>query len=166
MNRFPIIAIAALAGGSSPQPSAAQAAPSALNRVIAEFHDAIVAKDKGRFLALFLDPDRMTWQPVNGDRVLEQKRAAAPTTVKAESSPSATPAAFIDRVRSRPETTEETVSNIRIDSDPDVAAVSFKYTVRVGGRTTNSGTEHWLLVRTDQGWRITAASWSIETLNR
>ena len=166
MKRFPIIAIAVASTAGANQPAEAHTSPSTINRIIAEFHDAIVAKDKGRFLALFLNPDRMTWQAVNGDRVLKQKRATAPATVKAESSPSATPAAFIDRVSSMAETAEEKFSNIRVNSDADSAAVSFNYTVLVGGRTRNTGREHWLLIRTDQGWRITAVSWSVETLNR
>lgn len=158
---------------SSPQPSLGEGAVArhaavmpprrAIEGIIAEFRSAIARRDRERFLSLFLDPNRTSWQGVNGDRVVEIKRTTDPSVVKARSNPNATPASFIETVASRAAASDETFDNIRIGGDTDVATVSFDYRFLLDGRVKNTGTEHWLLVRTEQGWRITAVSWSIET---
>jgi hypothetical protein len=136
---------------------------SAIEGIIAEFRSAITSKDKERFLSLFLDPNRTSWQAVNGDSVVKTKRTADPNVVKAKSNPNATPASFIETVASRAAASEEIFDNIRIGGDTDVATVSLDYRFKLDGRVKNTGTEHWLLVRTEQGWRITSVNWSIET---
>lgn len=137
---------------------------STVGAVIQKFQDSLKTKNKEQFLSLFLDPGRATWQPVNSDTVLAQKRQKNPNAIKAKSDPHNTPISFIDAVCSRAVTTEETFSNIRTNADPDSAAISFDYNFKLDGQVTNTGTEHWALVRTDQGWRITAVTWSIEWL--
>jgi hypothetical protein len=171
--------IAAWSGSStaqpapSPQPSsgkgavaksaAAMPSRSAIEQVVAEFRSAIARKDKALFLSLFLDPSRTSWQPVNGDRVVETKRTTDPSVVKAKSNPNATPTSFIETVASRAAASDEIFDNIRIGGDADVATVSLDYRFKLDGQVKNTGTEHWLLVRTEQGWRITSVNWSIET---
>jgi hypothetical protein len=157
----------------SPQPRLGEAAfarhaaamrpESAIQEIIAEFRSTIITKDKERFLALFLDPNRTSWQGVNADGVVETKRTTDPSVVKAKSSPNATPASFIEAVAARPAASDEIFDNIRIGGDTDVATVSLDYRFKLDGRVKNTGTEHWLLVRTEQGWRITSVNWSIET---
>ncbi len=168
MPLIDIAVIAAPAGAAqfeiaSAQGPAEPSSQSAIKAVVAEFGDSIIRKDKVRFLSLFLDPDRTSWQVVNSDKVVELKRASDPSVVKAKINAGATPTAFIDTVASRAAISEETFDHVRIDADADVAAVSCDYTFKLDGRVRNTGTEHWLLVRTDQGWRITSVNWSIGT---
>jgi hypothetical protein len=171
--------IAALSGSStaqpasSPQPGSGEGAVArraavmprqrAIEQIIAEFRSAITRKDRERFLSLFLDPNRTSWQGVNGDRVVEIKRTTDPNVVKARSNPNSTPTSFIEAVASRAAASDETFDHIRIGGDADVATVSLDYRFMLDGQVKNTGTEHWLLVRTEQGWRITAVNWSIET---
>jgi len=159
-----IAATLVLSAAVARTPGMAESAPQgAINAVIAEFMNAIRSKNKDQFLSLFLDPGHTSWQAVNGDAVAEKKRATTADTVKARINPNANPTAFIEGLASKSATTEETFSNVSIEGDADVAAVSFDYSFKIDRRVTNTGTEHWLLVRTDQGWRITSVNWSIET---
>ena len=146
--------IAAWSGSST---AAAVPRQSAIKEIISEFQSAITSKDKERFLSLFLDPNRTSWQPVNGDSVVVTKRTKDPGVVKAKSNPNSTPASFIETVASRAAASEEPIDNIRIGGDEDVATVSFDYRFKLDGKLKNTGTEHWLLVRTEQGWRISSA---------
>jgi hypothetical protein len=135
----------------------------AIEELIAEFRSAIARRDRARFLSLFLDPNRTSWQGVNGDRALETRRATDPSVVKVRSNPNSTPASFIESVASDTAASDEVFDNVRIGGDADTATVSLDYRFLSDGRVKNTGMEHWLLVRTEQGWRITAVTWSIET---
>ena len=72
------------------------------------------------------------------------------------------PGDFIGFIAKDPAALEETFSNIRIDTDGDVAQVWFDYTFMAGGYKENWGKESWQLVRTEAGWKIAAVVWSQE----
>jgi len=55
----------------------------------------------------------------------------------------------------------EEFSNVKIDTDGDVASVSFDYRFLANGATTNWGREMWQLVRTERGWKIFSVVYSI-----
>jgi len=171
-----VLLIAGLSGASTAQPAfllqeetaftgcgIAMPAKSTIEDIVTEFQTAIKRRDREQFLSLFLDPNRTSWQAVNGDKVLETKRKTDPGVLKAKTNPDATPASFIETVSSRAAASEEDFDNIRISGDTDVAAVSLDYRFKLDGKVRNTGTEHWLLVRTEQGWRITSVNWSIGT---
>jgi hypothetical protein len=153
-----------LGGDAGPKHAAVIAQQSAIRAVIAEFEGAIVRKDRARFLSLFLDPNRTSWQGVAGDGVAAMQRAKNPSFVKVKIDPNSTPASFFDFVASQTAAIDETFDNIRISGDADVAAVLADYKFKFDGQVENTGTELWSLVRTDQGWRITSVNWSTETL--
>ncbi|MGO4479254.1 hypothetical protein AB4Z32_23660 [Massilia sp. 2TAF26] len=75
---------------------------------------------------------------------------------------SSTPRAFIEMVAKAPMPAEETFSNVRIDTDGEVAQVWFDYSFLDGSYRRNWGKESWQLVRTEKGWKIAAVVWSQE----
>lgn len=52
------------------------------------------------------------------------------------------------------------MSNIRIESDGEIAAVSFDFVYSRDRQPTNRGLEAWHLLRTSTGWRIVSVVWS------
>lgn len=127
-----------------------------LRATIAAFGEAIVRKDTAQFMALFADGP-VIWRGVDSDTLLAKN--GHPDT-KAVFEPARTPRSFIEGIARRSQTVEETFSNIRIDHDEDVAAITFDFTYRVGGRSINEGKESWHLVRTARGWRIVSVIYS------
>ena len=56
---------------------------------------------------------------------------------------------------------EETFDNVRIETDGTVGTVYFDYVFLDAGKPTNHGAETWQLVRTPDGWKITAMLYSV-----
>lgn len=131
-----------------------------IRAVIESFRTAIIEKDRARFLDLFVQQD-VPWQSVLEDRSLAQIRAKHPEAIKARFKRENNPVAFIDGIVASRNTTEETFSDIRIESDGDVATVTFDYQFLSNGRATNRGKECWLMVRTEAGWKITSLAYSV-----
>jgi len=155
----PLLLLLAFAGFASAKgPSRDDAA---IQSVVESFRTAIIARDKPRFLALFVKPD-LPWQSVLTDRSLARVRHDSPQAIKARFKPENNPTAFIDDIVASPTSSEETFSNVKISSDGDVATVTFDYTFLAGGKATNSGRECWLLVRTETGWKITTLAYSVD----
>lgn len=157
-----MILLAYAAALMSPQPadtrlpySEAQAEQE-LQEVIKSFGEAIIRKDAAQFLALFADGP-VTWRPVDSDALLAKGGRA---NAKAAFDPARTPRTFIERIAQSPESREETFSNIRIEHDEDIAAITFDFTYRENGRSVNEGKESWHLMRTELGWRIVSVIYS------
>lgn len=131
-----------------------------IRAVIESFRVSIIQRDKPRFLGLFLQEDA-PWQMVISDESVARIRHRRPDAIKARFKPDNNPVAFIDGIVKSKDPSEETFSNIRIDSDGDVATVAFDYSFLSNGRSTNSGKECWLLVRTEGGWKITTIAYSV-----
>ena len=145
-----------VASAAAPAPDHAE-----IRAVIESFRTSIIQKDRARFLALFVQPD-LPWQSVLDDASLAQLQQKRPEAIKARFKQDNNPVAFIDGIVKSSNTSEETFSNIRIDADGDVAAVSFDYAFLSNGRQTNSGQESWLMVRTEAGWKITTLAYSVK----
>ena len=73
---------------------------------------------------------------------------------------SASPRAFIESIARSREATSEAISNVRIDTDGEVAHVWFDYTFMTGDYKNAWGKEGWQLVRTGTGWKTAAVTWS------
>ena len=149
-----------LAGCASAPSVASNADHAAIHQVIASFRTAIIQRDKPRFLSLFLQ-DNTPWQAVMSDQSLDSIRLKNPQAIKARPNPGNNPVSFIDSIVKDKNSSEETFSNIRIDGDGDVAAVSFDYAFLSNGVATNHGKEVWLMVRTEGGWKIMTLAWSV-----
>lgn len=167
MNK--LLAMMFMLGGMAvaPQYALAQAADSndkaQIERVIETFRAAIVNKDEESFLRLFLKED-ITWAGVTTDSTIERLYASRPQPEMKRPFKyfSSSPRKFISSVVKDKEKIDETISNLRIDSDGDVGQVWFDYNFVRGGYKENWGKESWQMVRTSDGWRIAGVVWSQE----
>ncbi|MBR7783857.1 nuclear transport factor 2 family protein [Undibacterium luofuense] len=165
---YKLLAMLILAGmASSPRYAVARTADSTdkvqIEQVIEAFRTAIVNKDKKAFLQLFLK-ENITWTGVNTDASIEMMYANRPKPEMKRPSKffSSSPREFINFVVKEKEKVDETISNVRIDSDGDVGLVWFDYNFVRGSYKQNWGKESWQMVRTSNGWKIAAVTWSQE----
>ena len=151
---------------SAPQSAFAQGPASnreQIEEVIDTFGKAIVNKDVAGFMKLFLRED-IAWTVVYTDDSVGRYNAGlkdtkTPLATKVQR---ASPRAFIESIARSREVKSETFSNVRIDTDGEVAHVWFDYTFMTGNYKNAWGKEGWQLVRTDAGWKIAAVTWSAE----
>lgn len=131
--------------------------------VVETFRQAIINKDTAGFMTLFLRED-ITWTAVYTDASVERYNASLkdPNEPRGRKVESASPRKFIERIARAKEARTETFSNVRIDTDGEVAQVWFDYSFMVGAYRNNWGKESWQLVRTEAGWKIAAVVWSAE----
>lgn len=165
MNRFFAAVLMLGMLSLAPLPVAAQGADSnkAINEVIETFRTAIINKDRDAFLKLFFKDD-ITWAGVTTDASIEHMYATRPDPKlkRPHKTFSSTPVKFIGRIVEDKAKIEETFSNVRIDTDGDVAQVWFDYSFITDGYKQNWGKESWQMVRTETGWKIAAVIWSME----
>lgn len=145
---------------ASQQPSAADV--KAIEQVVESFRTSLINKDKPTYMGLFSDkPEDIGWQFVSEDVRLQDIRKAKPDAIKARQIPANNFIALIDGVVASPKPKEETFSNTKIETDGDVASVSFDYSFHDDGVKTNWGKEMWQLIRTEQGWKIFSVIYSV-----
>jgi hypothetical protein len=166
-----VLAAACLCLGMAALPHAAmaqQSQPSAngkqeIERVIETFRTSLINKDKDAFMKLFLKED-ITWSGVTTDASIEMLYAnrPKPEMTRPKKFFTSSPRKFIEMVAGDPAPAEETFSNVRIDTDGEVAQVWFDYTFMEGSYRSNWGKESWHLVRTESGWKIASVVWSQE----
>jgi len=135
----------------------------AIEQVMESFRAALTHKDKAAYMDLFFSdkPEDIGWQFVSEDARLKEIRKAKPDAIKARQIPSNNFVALIDATVATNESREENFSNVKIETDGDVASVSFDYSFLANGAKTNWGKEMWQLVRTEQGWKIFSVIYSI-----
>lgn len=135
----------------------------AVRQVVEAFRTSIVEKDKAKFTRLFFseNPERVNWQFVNDDARMARFHSLKRDAKKSRYIPASNYLNFIDSVVSSAKSSEEVFSEIRIDTDGEVASVDFDYAYLEDGRQTNWGREMWHLVRTEVGWKIISVIWSI-----
>ena len=125
---------------------------------------AIINKDEEAFLKLFVRED-ITWTSVLADASIERIYANRPKPELKRpfklfhSSPRKF---FTSSVAQAREKVDETISNVRIDSDGDIGQVWFDYSFVNGSYKENWGKESWQMVRTSDGWKIAGVVWSLE----
>jgi hypothetical protein len=134
-----------------------------IERIVETFRAAVVKKDTTSFMGLFLRED-ITWTGVYTDASVERiyARRKDPKLPRPPKYFSDSPRKFIEGIASDAVALEETFSNVRIETDGDVAHVWFDYTFLVGDYKQNWGKESWQVVRTEAGWKIAAVVWSME----
>lgn len=135
----------------------------AIEQVIDSFRTSLINKDKPTCMSLFFSdkPEDIGWQFVSVDRRLADIRRVKPDAIKARSIPSNNFISLIDEAVATAEPREEKFFNTKIDTDGDVASVSFDYSFHANGVKANWGREMWQLVRTQQGWKIFSVIYSI-----
>jgi ketosteroid isomerase-like protein len=165
MKRFLAIVLTLSMWAFAPQYAAAQNVhgEAQIKQVIETFRSAIINKDKDAFLKLFLKDD-ITWSGVTTDASIERMYAARPKPEMRRPNKifSSNQRDFIKMIAEDKARIEETFSNVRIDSDGEVAQVWFDYSFMSGNYKENWGKESWQMVRTESGWKIAAVIWSQE----
>ena len=144
------VAAAPLANADTPAPSSPQAQ---VKQVVEAFRTALIAKDKARYMALFFSdqPEQIGWQFVSEDTRLAHIRQSKPDAIKARRIPANNFVSLIDGAIAAAKPWEETVDNLRVDTDGEIATATFDYRFLEGGQATNWGRESWQLVRTEAG---------------
>ncbi|WP_331250485.1 nuclear transport factor 2 family protein [Stenotrophomonas maltophilia] len=135
----------------------------AIEQVVEAFRLSLLNKDKPSYMRLFFSdrPEDIGWQFVSEDVRLQDIRRIKPDAIKARKMPSQNFIGLIDQAVASPEPMEEQFANMKIETDGDVASVSFDYSFHADGVKTNWRKEMWQLVRTEQGWKIFSVVYSI-----
>lgn len=129
----------------------------AVRAVLGAFRRAIIAKDEAGFLALF-NPGPVVWQSV--DSAAKRAAMGVPGREPAFRDPGKTPQSFIRNIASTPAQIDETMSNIRVESDGEIATATFDFVYHRDQQPMNVGLEAGQLLRTGAGWRIVSVVWS------
>ncbi|OSZ62686.1 hypothetical protein CAP40_19695 [Sphingomonas sp. IBVSS2] len=130
-----------------------------VHAVMETFRTAIIRRDKAAFLALFHDGP-VIWQGVDSDALAAKSKRRPGMDTKVAFDPGKTPASFIDDIANEKRSSEERYENVAIDTDGDVASVTFDFVYLLGDRSINAGKEAWHLVRTERGWKIVSVIYS------
>ena len=127
--------------------------------VIETFRTSIIRKDKVAFLALFHN-GTVVWQGVDSDALMAKSGRRADVDAKAAFDPARSPRSFIEGIANEKDRSEERFDNIAIDTDGDVASITFDFVYLLNGRPINVGKESWHLVRSVNGWKIVSVIYS------
>lgn len=128
-----------------------------IHDVMTQFQRAVKAKKTAEILALFVNGDVPVTASGSDKAVarVRAKKADAPKIIFLTSGK------FAAQMGAATYSPEESFSNIKIDSDGAVAAVSFDFVFLVDGVAANLGKEAWLLVKTEAGWKISSIAYSM-----
>jgi ketosteroid isomerase-like protein len=138
-------------------PCAAADSPKAeINSVIARFQSALKQHDAKALDQLFL-PDSDAWVTTLGDDTLKAMRNKHPDAPHYRVGKRKS---FLDFVGSTKSPIEERFHDVRIDTDGSVASIYFTFEFLMDGQVQNRGAETWQLVKTDDGWKISAMLYS------
>lgn len=135
--------------------SAAQDVAS-IRHVMDTFHHAVATHDGKSLSALFLEHGS-TWVTVLSDKAFATATATNASVTKVHVGSYQDFSAFVSRTKSALDPQHE---NIRIMSDGTVASVYFHFEFVIDGKVENRGDETWQLVKTADGWRIVAITYS------
>lgn len=114
-------------------------------------------------MKLFLRED-ITWDAAFDDPSLDgiMARRTDKSLPRPNKTFHSTPREFIKGIAKSSGPREETIDNVRIDTDGDVAQVWFDYSYKQSDYQQNWGKEAWQLVRTEDGWKIASVIWSMK----
>lgn len=145
---------------SSPVIADDLAAPPGIEKVFNNFFHGIEQRDSQLFLSTFTQTP-VSWAGVYSKETITRMREHFGSDVNKPKTTSSTPAEFIDFIVNAEFDVKETTSDVNVISDGEVASVSFSYEYFLGDFKMNWGQESWLMVRTDDGWKISAVNFSM-----
>lgn len=154
--------MAAIAQNAAPSVAHVETAPElqterlAIEGVMKQFHDAVVAHKGDELSGLFL-AEANIWLNVLTDRGYDQARAKSPDAPKVRVSSYRDFAKFVSTT---PKALDPEHENVVIHTDGTIAAVYFDFVFKIDGKVENHGSETWQLVKAVDGWRIAAISYS------
>lgn len=123
----------------------------AIEQLITQFKAALAAKDAAALTALFHE-GRVVWLASGHpeSRTFVAKRTGKPVPVIQNEGA----IGLLDQARAANIAIEERFYSPTINSDGQIATLTFDYDFRANGAIQNWGRESWQLVKTDAGWRI------------
>ena len=127
-----------------------------IQHVMDAFHHAVTTHDGKGVSELFLDHGS-TWVTVLSAKAFAAARAKNASVQKVRVSSYGDFAAFVSNTKSD---LDPRHADVRITSDGAVASVYFHFDFVIDGKVENRGDETWQLVKTADGWRIVAISYS------
>lgn len=136
------------------------AARAQIQRVVEVFRTALSAKDKATMGSLFM-PSGGSWMKVLGDELYPREKAKQPSTEKLQPG---NYQQFLDFLGNNPHRLEEKFLKVHIDTDGVIASVYFDYTFVIDDKEHHRGSEAWQLVKTDDGWKINAMCYSVDSV--
>jgi len=148
-----------LAQATKPAPSLAENHASdeaAIEKVMADFHAAVVAHDGQRVASLSV-AEGSTWFNVLSDEAFAAAKEKSRAVQKIRHSSFADFARFVS---STPATLNPQHTHVQIHTDGTIASVYFDYVFLIDGKPQNQGCETWQLVKTPEGWKIAAITYS------
>lgn len=156
---FAIVSLA-LATACHAAPNRHEQAVAELHALVNTFTQAIAEKQRAPFVKLFLN-QHVPWIGVFDDASASRIALQQPGWGKVIPYANDTYLSFIDDIAASKASIEEKMSNVRIETDGEIATVLADYTFNVDGRTQNWGQESWHLLRTDAGWKISSVVYSV-----
>ena len=134
-----------------------------IEQLVERFRIAITDKAPAAFMQLFLREDS-TWNVVYTDDSVKRYNASLkdPNIPLATRVQGGSPRTFIDSIARSKQARSEVISNVRIDTDGEIAQVWFDFAFMTGDYKSAWGKESWQLLRTDAGWKIAAVVWSAQ----
>lgn len=130
----------------------------AIEKVIADFQAALIAKDVKLLSSLLLHTNILFASPAD-DAFIQKMRDT--TDVHFDGVPAAGYVGFANYIKREPLRTEEKFYNVKITQDRHVAWVNFDYEFLVGDKLSNYGVEAWQMVKRDGLWKILSVVWSM-----
>lgn len=127
-----------------------------IQHLMETYHHAVVAHDGNGVAALFLEHGS-TWVTVLSDQGFAAMKAKNPAVQKVRVSSYQDFATYLAHTKSD---IDPRHSSVQIMSDGAVASVYFHFDFDVDGKVANRGDETWQLVKTVDGWRIVAMTYS------
>lgn len=127
-----------------------------IRHVMDTFHHAVATHDGKSVSALFLDLGS-TWVTVLSDNDFAAAQAKNAAAQKVSVRRYQDFSSFVSNTQSVLDPRHE---NVQIMSDGAVASVYFHFDFIIDGKVENRGDETWQLVKTTEGWRIVAITYS------
>lgn len=126
-----------------------------IEQLMARYHQAVVSHDGARLASMFID--KGSWFNVLSASAYARARAKNPAALKVRTW---TFQQFAKVVSSSHATLNPQHSDVRILTDGTIASVYFKFVFLIDGKPENRGSETWQLVKTSDGWKIAAMTYS------
>lgn len=127
-----------------------------IRHVMDAYHHAVITHDGQAVSALFLDHGS-TWVTVLSDKGFAAMKAKNASVQKVKVGSYQNFAKFVSSTKS---VLDPRHTDVRIMSDGAVASVYFHFDFMTDGKVENRGDETWQLVKTVDGWRIVAITYS------
>jgi hypothetical protein len=127
-----------------------------VQHVIDAYHEAVLTHDGTRLASLFL-PQGGMWLNVLSDGAYARAKAKSSDAVKIRVGSFSE---FVKLVSTSKAIFNPTHTHLQQNDDGTIASVYFDFVFLADGKETNRGSETWVLVKAENGWRIAAITYS------